>query len=418
MTPPRSRPLRIVQVSPTYAPLVGGGERMLQAVSEQLVERGHDVTVLTSDIAGVDDFTSSRGAGLPPREILNGVRVRRFNPAGPRIHDWTRWLSRQPGGWRSLTWLFGKELWPLGRPSGFEMMLALSSLDADVITSVNWCFPTSFWACPSRRVQRIPRVAMPLLHIERPWAKNPLYRRMLGNCDAAIVLTDAERDFVQANGARSVAVAGAGVDPRRFAHADGARIRARYGIGDRPVVGFVGRQDTLKGVPTLIESMRTVWQHFPAAVLVLAGQSADRDQAVSDALAGLPEANQRVVCIENFADEDAASIMDAYDVLALPSVEEGFGMVLVEAWMCGKPVIGGDIASTRCVIDTGVDGWTAPPFNSAILADRILDLLSDPQKRAAFGERGRAKVLSRYTWDRVTDVWETTFQNVTATRTG
>jgi glycosyltransferase involved in cell wall biosynthesis len=71
-------------------------------------------------------------------------------------------------------------------------------------------------------------------------------------------------------------------------------------------------------------------------------------------------------------------------------------------------VIGGDIASTRCVIDRGVDGLTATPFDASDLAEKILVLLADPATRACFGERGRAKVLSRYTWERVTDTWERT----------
>jgi phosphatidylinositol alpha-1,6-mannosyltransferase len=240
---------------------------------------------------------------------------------------------------------------------------------------------------------------------------------MLPNCEATIVLTDAERDFVQARGGRAIAVSGAGVDPGRFAQRNGAGVRARYGIGDRLVVGFIGRQHTHKGVPTLIESMRTVWQHFPEAMLLLAGQSAHREAAVTEMLAALPNADrERVVCIDDFAEADGPSIIDACDVVALPSAEEAFGMVMIEAWMCGKPVIGGDIASTRCIIDPGIDGWTATPFNSMNLAERILDLLAAPSRRAAFGERGRAKVLSRYTWERVTDVWEATLHNAAAAK--
>ncbi len=391
---------------------------MLQSVSERLVERGHDVTVLTSDSATLPDFLSPKGAGLPPQETLNGVRIRRFNPSGPRIHAWTRWLSRQRGGWRALTWRFGKDLWPLLPPSGLGMIRPLAFLDADVITAVNFAFSMSYWVCHKPRVGRTPLVAVPILHIEREWAHNPRFPEMLRHCDASLVFTDAERDFAQARGARSVSVAGAGVDPRRFAHRDGAAIRARYGIGDRPVVGFIGRQDRPKGVPTLIESMQTVWQHFPTAVLLLAGQSAHRAKEVREALAALPEADRRVVSIDDFTDDDRASIMDACDVITLPSVEESFGMVMIEAWMCGKPVIGADIASTRCIIDAGVNGLTATPFDSAALAERILDLLANPGKRAAFGARGRAKVLSRYTWDRVTDVWEATFRAVTPARAG
>jgi glycosyltransferase involved in cell wall biosynthesis len=62
-----------------------------------------------------------------------------------------------------------------------------------------------------------------------------------------------------------------------------------------------------------------------------------------------------------------------------------------------------------------MDGWLVKPFDAVELAAKILDLFADPQKRAMFGERGRAKVLARYTWDRVTDAWATTFQKVVST---
>jgi len=91
---------------------------------------------------------------------------------------------------------------------------------------------------------------------------------------------------------------------------------------------------------------------------------------------------------------------------------------MIEAWMCGKPVIGGDIASTRCVIDRGVDGWTTTPFDANDLGSKILDLLRDPVKRVCFGQHGREKVLARYTWEQVTDVCERTLLNVAGRNTG
>lgn len=407
----KTRPLRIVHTTPSYAPLVGGAERLLQAVSERLVERGHDVTVLTFDCATMRDYSSARGAGLPPRESVNGVRVVRVNPTTPKFHRLSQWWLRQRGGWRSSMWLFGDDLWPLRQPSGAGILLPLARLPADVVTSVNWGFGVSFWACPPRRLRRAARVAVPVLHIEREWANNPRYSRMLRDCDGVIVCTEAEGEFVRERGGRSIAVAGAGVDPGRFARRDGASIRARYGIGDRLVVGFVGRQDSTKGVPTLIAAMHNVWREFPDAMLLLAGQSAHRDVAVTESLAALSDADRKkVVQIDDFPDADGPSIMDACDLLALPSAEESFGMVMIEAWICGKPVIGADIASTRCIIDSGIDGWTAKPYDEESLADRILDLLASPARRLSFGDRGRAKALSRYTWDRVTDVWEATLE--------
>jgi glycosyltransferase involved in cell wall biosynthesis len=412
-----THPLRIVHVSPGYSPLVGGAERLLQGVSERLVERGHDVTVLTFNAATTHDFFIEGGARLPSREVLNGVCVIRVDPVGEELNRAHEWLLRRRGGYRLSRWMFGEERWPLWQPYGPRLLAPLFRARADVITSVNWHFGCSFWAVPPRRLRLTPRVAIPILHIEREWARNPKYPRMLRDCDAAIVLTDAECEFVEARGGRSVSVSGAGVDPERFQKRDGTSIRARYGIGDRPVVGFMGRQDTLKGAPTLIEAMHRVWEQSPDAMLLLAGQSAHRESRVTQMIAELtPIDRARVILIDDFADADGPSIMDACDILTLPSVEDSFGMVMIEAWVCGKPVIGGDIASTRCIIEPGVDGWIVKPFDAGDLAAKILDLVADPRKRVAFGERGHKKVLDRYTWERVTDTWETTFQQVASGR--
>lgn len=410
-----ARPLRIVHVTPAYAPLVGGCERLLQSVSDRLVERGHDVTVITFDCATMLDFCKPMGAGLPRDERVNGVRVVRVNPVGSKLNRLHQWWLKQPGGWRTTTWVMGDELWPLDLPSGIGLMRPLARIPADVVTSVNWYFGAAFWVCRPRYLRRTPRVAIPVLHIEREWAHNPLLPRLLADCEGVIVMTDAERDFIAARGGREIEVGGCGVDPARFERRDGAAIRRQHNIGDRTVLGFVGRQDYLKGVPTLIEAMHTVWRHAPETVLVMAGQSAHRDKPVNDAIAALSRENRaKVILLDDFADGELASIMDACDLLALPSVEESFGLVMIEAWACGKPIIGADIASTRCIIEPGVDGLMVKPFDASDLAMKLLELVNDPAKRRMFGERGRQKVMSRYTWDRVTDAWEAAFRRAAA----
>ena len=111
----------------------------------------------------------------------------------------------------------------------------------------------------------------------------------------------------------------------------------------------------------------------------------------------------RVICLSRFDEGDKVSIYRALDVLAMPSVAESFGIAYLEAWMCEKPVIGARIESTACVIDDGIDGFLVPPENPALLADAILKLLNDSALRERMGRAGRAKTLSRFTWEAATD---------------
>ena len=82
-------------------------------------------------------------------------------------------------------------------------------------------------------------------------------------------------------------------------------------------------------------------------------------------------------------------------------------LVLMVAWWCAGA--GCALRAAGCIL-YHLSTLTTP-FDAEDLASKILDLLADPAKRARFGERGRAKVLARYTWERVTDVWETTLLN-------
>jgi glycosyltransferase involved in cell wall biosynthesis len=385
---------------------------MTQAVSERLSARGHQVTVLTFDCASQRDLGSPTGAGLPAAEWLNGVRILRHSPSGGALGRLHRWWRRRRGGYRTSEWLLGKD-WEFltGRPSGMAMLGPILDLRPSVVVGINWCFGVAYWTALAARLGRFPHVAIPVMHFERPWAQREVYRTLLRRSHAAIALTEPEAEFFRSRGARHTVVAGAGVDPSRFTAPEGAAVRARLGLGTSPVVGFVGRQDILKGVPTLIEAMRIVWQSAPDAMLLLAGPAGHRDHHVTAALEALdPLLRGRIRFLDDFADSDTPSIMAATDLLAQPSVEDGFGLVLVEAWMCERPVIGADIAATRMVIDHGRDGWLVQPFQPVELAGRILQLLGDRGMRRAFGRAGREKVLARYTWDRVTDRWEDTYR--------
>jgi glycosyltransferase involved in cell wall biosynthesis len=203
-------------------------------------------------------------------------------------------------------------------------------------------------------------------------------------------------------------VAGVGIHPQGFTVRDGARIRSRYGLGTAPVVGYAGRLLPGKGVTKLIDAMRIVWKVNDQVQLVLAGprtlpgSQADRD--VDEALGRLSQDERsRVVETGGFEEADKASIFASFDVFAMPSVAESFGITYLEAWMCRRPVIGGRIDATRCVIDEGHDGLLADPHDPEDIASAIVKLLGDPEGRARMGEAGYQKTTSVYTWEKVVD---------------
>lgn len=88
------------------------------------------------------------------------------------------------------------------------------------------------------------------------------------------------------------------------------------------------------------------------------------------------------------------------NVLVLPSLSESFGMVLLEAMACKKPVIGTNIGGIPNVIDNGENGLLVPPKNPKALAEAIIKILRNPKLAQKMGENGYEKVKENFTWEK------------------
>jgi glycosyltransferase involved in cell wall biosynthesis len=405
--------MRIVHVAPFYHPSVGGGEIHLKALSERLVQRGHRVTVLTqrhtSDSRSVDRT-------LGKSEVINGVLVRRFAPR-LQVSDLVRGCLKVRGGYRLLRALFGTS-GLTNFPDAFLPGAVLAAVRArpDVILVENWGSPGIVWQFAAlRALRRSKLVGMPLFHTEDGWSHNPLLAEMIGRYDAMVALTEHERAFIlgQSGGDRPTYVVGCGVDPSAFAERHGARIRDRYGLQGRPVVGFIGRLHVTKGVAYLLAAMDTLWKSDDDVRVLLAGRA---DADTNQLLAGLSaDARARVVVVGEFPEQEKASLFEAIDVLVVPSRAESFGIVYLEAWACRRPVIGASGGAVACVIQDGVDGLLVDPTDPSKLAGAIQSLLSDPARRRRMADAGHQKSL-RLTSDRVAEQMENVYLTVVQRR--
>lgn len=401
--------MKILHVSPMYFPVLGGAELHLREVSEGLAARGHDVTVLTSNIRNAWDLWDARPGNLPEEESINGVKIVRLPPDGGVLGKLIRLCWNMPGGYRGFTRLLspsGVELFMRG-PRAYGVISYLLRSNADVVASMNWYWPLGLYCHLARQLKSYKLVGIPLFHTAEDWCAGDIYRQMLGTCDAIVTNTEYEADFSRRSNARNVRAVGVGIHPEDFEKRDGHAVRAAYNIGHHPVVGFIGRPMANKGIATVIAAMKQVWKANSDVRFLLAGpEPPPQTKEMLQLQELMAQEGKRVIRICNFTDADKSSIFDAVDVFVLPSVGESFGIAYLEAWMCGKPVIGADIGPTRDVIHDGVDGLLVKPNNSAALAENIISLLSDPLRREQMGQSGRKKTLARYTWDKIIDQME------------
>ncbi len=394
------RPLHIVAPIYTYAPSVGGAQRLVASILEPLVARGHRATVITFNAANLPDLRRRGGAGLPASDVVNGVSIARVMPEGGmagRVLE--AWATHRMGG-RLVKRLSGVDVPYWGSwPQALGMLRPLLAEPADVLLSVGWFARHVPLVHLVARWRGCPVVGLPLMHLSQPSAHWPRQRWLARTATRVVAMTEPEAVHLRGLGARQVDVIGGGVDSSWGRDASGAAWRAQLGIDPgTPVVGFVGRQVANKGATVLIDAMRRVWEVRPDALLLLAGRSRNRDAATTARLEALtPLERARVILVDDFADADTAELLAACTVIALPSVDESFGLVYLEAWMAKRPVIGADIPSSRSLIHAGHDGLLVGPHDVEGLAAALLRFMHDPGLAAAFGERGYRKVLEHFT---------------------
>ena len=194
-----------------------------------------------------------------------------------------------------------------------------------------------------------------------------------------------------------------GVDTTRFCPSPrDAALRARLGWHNRQVVLTVGALQKRKGQDMFIRALPAIRRRCPTVLYTMIGEGWEREY-----LDGLVREYDVADAVQFRGAPDDAELLQCYqqcDLFALPNrrVEwdfEGFGIALLEAQACGKPVVAGlsgGTAETMKVPETGalVACETPQP-----LADTVCALLADPERRAAMGERAREWVVSTFDWD-------------------
>ncbi len=408
--------IKILHVVQGYPPSIGGSQWLAKNLSEYLVHRHNDtVTVFTTVAYNMEHFWNPRTPAMSPGvELINGVTVRRF-----RVFNQLSTLRMVLAGvayrlklpyndW--LRTLYNGPLIP-----GLRRAVAQSG--ADVVLAMTFPLRHMYDTLAGARRAGLPCVLLGALHTADIWGyERPILYKAIHQADAYIALTSFERDYLIERGitADKISVTGGGVDAARFIKADGRALRQRYGWGDTPVILTLGKHTARKRFDVLLEAMPQVWREQPDAHLVIAGARGDQTPKLQQTLAGFPPSQQaQVTMIYDFPEAEKPALLAACDIFVLPSGEESFGIAFVEAWACGKPVVGSNIGAIPSVIAAGSDGLLAKYGNPESFARALTTLLRAPHSRSVMGSAGREKVLKHYTWDTVTDQVRAVYRRVT-----
>lgn len=165
---------------------------------------------------------------------------------------------------------------------------------------------------------------------------------------------------------------------------------ARCPRGQRPlVIGSAGRLVEIKGYTYLIQAMRPLMTEFPECRLEIAGDGPERAKLEAEVAAfGLCDRVSFLGWKPNIR-----SVMRNWDLYVQPSLEEGFGLAVLEAMATGLPVVASASGGLVELIEHASTGWLVPPGDSATLGQCLQKAIRDFECLDAMGAAGRARVL-------------------------
>jgi D-inositol-3-phosphate glycosyltransferase len=386
--------LRLAMLSVHTCPLAALGGKETGGMNVYVRELSRELSRMGVD---VDVYTRSQNPGIP-RVVALGERAHVIHlAAGPETP-----LPRERLADHLDEFVDGIEEWRIVR-GDYDLIYAHYWLsgEAGLALRERWGVPVLQMFHTLGRLKN--SVARSPGEIE-PWRRIEAETRLVRAVDRIVAANAVEREHLTRHyGAEPgrIAVIPCGVDTELFRPGDRTEARRRLGLDGRPVVLYVGRLEPIKGLDTLCDAVGALRADGVPVDLLMVGGDTDESPAGHEA-----HLRRRIRALGldphvRFLGPQPQEVLHAYyvaaDVTVLPSHYESFGMVALEAMACGSPVVGSRVGGLTTTVRDGVTGYLVANGDVAALAERLADLIADPDARERLGREG-ARWAARHRW--------------------
>ncbi|MFH0853466.1 MAG: glycosyltransferase family 4 protein [bacterium] len=369
--------MRIGIVTQSYFPIRGGVAEHVYHTAVELENRGHQVTIITANFSRFDE---DRG-----REV---VRIG---------HDLTIPMN---GAFVNVTLSlrFAHQIKTIEQQKKFDIVHIHGPVEP-----ILPLYAVRFFQCP--------KVGTFHAFSARPMLSYLAFHNQLqfyfDNLDSRIAVSEAARSFISQHFPGEYIIIPNGVDVNRFN--PGVQPFSWYHPDKEFTILFVGRMDPRKGLKYLLRAFSLIVREVSNAKLIVIGNGLLRqwyERYVE------PELRSQVQFLGFVSADELPRYYASCDVYCSPAVgNESFGIVLLEALATGKPVVASDIAGYRGVIRNNQDGLLVERANPLAIAEAIIALAKDKQKRQKFGQVGRERAVA-FSWKTVTGQIEKIYHKV------
>lgn len=364
--------MKIAIMVPLFPPRwLAGTELATWNIARHLARRGHEVHVITT-----------RDAGLTRESMEEGFLVHRLN------------------------YLKARFLGPL--LFSIKTLLALRKINPDIIHAQS-VLP-GLYALVAKKVLGKPYIFSERGAVYFPSLfHNQIFKLALRNADAALALTGDMKEAMQKICRREIHVVPNGIDLERFENLskDEMRLKLQVKIDERLVI-FVGRFRPEKGVEYLIKAMEIIRQGDCSIKMVLAGEGPEEPHLKR--LTAQLNLEDCVAFVGQIPNEKVPQYMAAADILVLPSLSEGFPVVILEAMASGLPIVTTRVTGLPEIIRDGENGLLVEPRNPPQIAEKVLLLFRDDALKEKIS-RNNKEEAKKYSWEAVVQKLEEIYRN-------
>jgi sugar transferase (PEP-CTERM/EpsH1 system associated) len=248
-----------------------------------------------------------------------------------------------------------------------------------------------------------------------PWRRVAFRRLAFELADRVLAVSCQLRDHhARRTGFRAdrITVIHNGVDTRRFSPDEAVRVgvRRQLGLADNALcIGCVGNLLPVKSHITLLRALEVVAGGRPNWRLVLLGEGSERHN-LEEFVRSRAGWDSRVLCLGS--SKQVPEMLNAMDVYVLPSVNEGISNSLLEAMATGLPVIASAVGGNPEVVVDDDCGLLFPARDHVRLADQLLTLWNDPERRRELGLRARQRIATHFSLASMTQQYRQTYQSL------
>ena len=402
-------PLHIAQFVHRYPPALGGAEAYIARLSEYLVSQGDSVTVWTTTAVELRELWSgisepkaaatTKAALVAHASGSERISIRHYRPISFPLRRYIlkalSFLPHRP--WQAVF----QPVNPICPQMWKDAGTYNGPLDAVHATAFPYAFPI---LCAHRLAKRrkVPFLLTPFLHLGDPTDPRdrtrkqytkPHLRWLLNEADTVFVQTPSERDAVVKLGVPEtrVVLQGLGVDASECTGISPPHPQplSRQGRGEFRI-GHLANNSIEKGTVDLLKAASAL-----NCKIVLAGAEMPNFEKFWQGF----DAKDCVTRLGVLTYEQKRDFFAGIDIFALPSRTDSFGLVLLEAWANGKPVVAYRAGGPADLVRHGVDGLLAKCGDVNDLREQLRMLIEDEAMRKRMGEAGRERVAIEFQWE-------------------